>query len=373
MLLLAACETLPIASAPAPRVAEPPPPPPDTAPSFRAEGAANQTYAAGTAIEHLTLPEATGGNGTLAYSLVPSVPGLTFVPAARLLIGTPTEAGAHDMIYRVIDADENMAATDAATLPFTITVEGVVPVDEPPPLVVVPEGSTYVVGTQEHAITLDGYGYGLPCNGQPPLCQTFVGRNRRNVAVVTTGGDTELVVESIRPVGYVTAAATTQGEITIVGVKSTWNTDAGRHEPAIIEFTAENGGGKVRSWIEAEVNGAPEIVAVDSMTDGTIQDSYVIRLECPADGPCNPAARALFELTIADPEGEAIEISAGSSSERVAGNVYVGDGSISPQGQILVRPVNVGVTTITITAGSGADAPGAQQYMQTSFEVEVIP
>ena len=95
---------------------------PDRAPSFRAQSVANQTYTTGTAIDHLRLPEATGGDGPLAYSLAPDVPGLTFVPVARLLIGTPTEAGTYAMTYRAVDADANTGASDAATLAFTITV-----------------------------------------------------------------------------------------------------------------------------------------------------------------------------------------------------------------------------------------------------------
>lgn len=125
-------DTLP-ASAPTLGGSETPPTPPDSAPSFRAESAANQTYTTGTAIDHLTLPEATGGDGTLAYSLAPDVPGLTFVPVARLLIGTPTAAGTYAMTYRVIDADANTSANDAATLAFTITVVAPPPQPAPPP------------------------------------------------------------------------------------------------------------------------------------------------------------------------------------------------------------------------------------------------
>ena len=98
------------------------PAPPDTAPSF-ADTVANQTYTEGVAIIPLTLPEATGGNGTLSYSLSPTVPGLTFVTATRTLSGTPTSAGSYDMTYQAVDGDNNTAASDAATLTFTITVQ----------------------------------------------------------------------------------------------------------------------------------------------------------------------------------------------------------------------------------------------------------
>ena len=78
----------------------------------------DRTYRAGTAIEPLTLPEATGGNGTLRYSLSPDVPGLSFETGVRRLTGTPTAAGAWNMTYTVTDADG-----DTDTLSFTITVE----------------------------------------------------------------------------------------------------------------------------------------------------------------------------------------------------------------------------------------------------------
>ena len=89
----------------------------DTLPSFGTATVDHQSYDAGTAIATLTLPAATGGDGTLSYSLSPSVPGLAFDAATRRLTGTPTTAGTHAMTYVVTDSDD-----DTATLGFTITV-----------------------------------------------------------------------------------------------------------------------------------------------------------------------------------------------------------------------------------------------------------
>ena len=90
----------------------------DRFPSFRAaSGPGAQTYTVGTAIDALTLPEASGGNGTLAYSLSPNVPGLSFNAATRQLTGTPSTAGTYAMTYTVTDEDD-----DTDTLGFTITV-----------------------------------------------------------------------------------------------------------------------------------------------------------------------------------------------------------------------------------------------------------
>ena len=90
----------------------------DRFPTFRtAVSPADQTYTVGTAIDALTLPEASGGNGTLAYSLSPNVPGLTFSASTRQLTGTPSTAGTNAMTYTVTDEDD-----DTDTLSFTITV-----------------------------------------------------------------------------------------------------------------------------------------------------------------------------------------------------------------------------------------------------------
>ncbi|MYK13867.1 MAG: hypothetical protein F4050_07295, partial [Rhodospirillaceae bacterium] len=59
----------------------------------------NRYYVVGTAIDTLNLPTASGGGGTLTYSLTPSVPGLTFDSATRRLSGTPSATGTHDMTY----------------------------------------------------------------------------------------------------------------------------------------------------------------------------------------------------------------------------------------------------------------------------------
>ena len=93
--------------------------PQDTSPSFAADaGPGNQTYTVGTAIATLTLPEASGGDGTLTYSLTPSVPELTFDAMTRQLTGTPSTAASYSMTYTVTDEDG-----DTDTLSFAITVE----------------------------------------------------------------------------------------------------------------------------------------------------------------------------------------------------------------------------------------------------------
>lgn len=90
---------------------------PDTAPEFQAGQVDDQTFTLGEAISALTLPAAMKGNGSLSYSLAPSVPGLAFDPVSRSLTGTPTRAGTLAMTYSVSDEDN-----DTASLSFAITV-----------------------------------------------------------------------------------------------------------------------------------------------------------------------------------------------------------------------------------------------------------
>ena len=74
-------------------------------------------YTAGKAIEPVVLPLATGGSGTLTYSLRPQVPGLTFDAATRTLSGTPTTPGTYSMTYEARDKNRR-----AGRLQFDIVV-----------------------------------------------------------------------------------------------------------------------------------------------------------------------------------------------------------------------------------------------------------
>ena len=70
------------------------------------------------------LPAATGGQGTLAYSVSSNLPmGLSFDAATRTLSGTPTLAGMATVVYTAIDADG-----DGGVRTFTITVADAAPV-----------------------------------------------------------------------------------------------------------------------------------------------------------------------------------------------------------------------------------------------------
>ena len=102
----------------------------DSAPSFGSESVSNQSYTVDSAISTLTLPAATGGNGTLSYSLAPTsgqgdLPaGLSFDTSTRQLSGTPSAVqSAISYTYTVSDSDSNTTTADEDSLAFNITVE----------------------------------------------------------------------------------------------------------------------------------------------------------------------------------------------------------------------------------------------------------
>ncbi len=82
----------------------------------------DQSYTVDTAIADLTLPAATGGTGTLNYTLtgpagVALPTGLTFTATTRALSGTPTAMATTTLTYTVTDANGATATAD-----FTVTV-----------------------------------------------------------------------------------------------------------------------------------------------------------------------------------------------------------------------------------------------------------
>ncbi len=125
----------------------------DLMPTFGATTIADQTYLPETAITDLTLPEATGGDGTLTYTLTPTPPtGLTFDDTTRVLSGTTptTEQRAVPYTYTATDND-----ADPARLTFTITIA-----DDPPDIVFA--GGPRMTVDEGAMVTLDGSGSSDP-------------------------------------------------------------------------------------------------------------------------------------------------------------------------------------------------------------------
>ena len=95
----------------------------DVAPSFGSETIAAQTWTVGTEVD-VTLPAATGGNGTVSYALTPALPnGLSLDATTRKVSGTPTAvASAATYTWRAKDSDSNTDNSDTVTLTFQVTV-----------------------------------------------------------------------------------------------------------------------------------------------------------------------------------------------------------------------------------------------------------
>ena len=107
---------------------------PDTAPRFGSDRytVEDQIYIVNRPINPWTLPEATGGNGSLSYTLgyanLAGVPdGLSFDPVTRTLSGTPTLVSTYNMHYVVQDSDDNTARSDTDRIQFTIRVQNPTP------------------------------------------------------------------------------------------------------------------------------------------------------------------------------------------------------------------------------------------------------
>ncbi len=99
------------------------PPPGDLVPDFGTEVVPDHTFGVDQEILALRLPSATGGDGTLSYTLTPALPvGLTFDAAARRITGTPTAALASTpYTYTATDADATSPDSDTLTFDLTVT------------------------------------------------------------------------------------------------------------------------------------------------------------------------------------------------------------------------------------------------------------
>ena len=95
---------------------------PDTAPAFAVTSIPAQNFVTGAAVD-LTLPQATGGDDAIVYTLTPAIAGLTLEPTTGVLSGAPTTAAAAtDYTYTAADSDANEMADDQTSLTFSITV-----------------------------------------------------------------------------------------------------------------------------------------------------------------------------------------------------------------------------------------------------------
>ncbi len=130
----------------------------DSVPAFASGSSiSDQLWTVGTDVE-LTLPEATGGNGALSYTLTPDLPaGVELDDATRVVSGTPTSAAsATTYTWRAADSDSNTADSDAAVLSFQLTVNDPVPTEASALQVTAGDGSLEVSWTAA-SVAPNGY------------------------------------------------------------------------------------------------------------------------------------------------------------------------------------------------------------------------
>ncbi len=158
-------------------------------------------------------------------------------------------------------------------------------------------------------------------------------------------GDVELSITEVGAAGdtddeeHVMAEITKGGELTVTGVKSTWDADADTpiHKPVPVEVTATDPGGLTEKLtILIWVDGAPE-----EAENSPLREQYVIR---QADGDATPVRNvaAFFK----DPEGGPIATTEVNSSNELVATATIASGNVS------VTPLNPGTTTVTVYASA---------------------
>ena len=129
---------------------------PDISPSFGDATIGSPIYTVGDATSPWALPDATGGNGDLTYSLTPLLPaGLSFAPATRMLSGTPTRSQLSvEYTYTVTDSDGS--EPDSAELTFHI---GIRPAKAPMPTAEAGDGEVTLSWTKPDDDGISGWYY----------------------------------------------------------------------------------------------------------------------------------------------------------------------------------------------------------------------
>ena len=284
-------------------VAKAPPPPPDTAPSFEGAPIPDQEWLVGQAIKSVTLPAATGGNGTLNYSFFGCrLPG-GVRRSGRLIHGTPTAVKEVTCTWKVTDSDANRAESDTAKLTFKIIVRQ--------PVLVLSKASLQVKenGSSDFTVKL----------GAPPT---------DTVTVSLTSGDATAV-------GVPTSLAfttTDYGEAQTVTVTGKDDPDA-HGENTSVKLVASGGG----------YAGISASVGVKVTDDDT------------------------YEPPIVDPESQKVDEGANGTLDVRLSTQPIGDVTVSvtsDNGAVTVEPASLtftesnyaSVQTVTVTAAEDDDA-----------------
>ena len=228
---------------------------PDTEPMFGLTELIGPTYRVGEPADALTLPAATEGNGQLAYTLTPAVPGLTFSPPSRQLTGTPAQAGNYPVTYEVTDEDG-----DTASLSFTIFVRNI---NEPDLVAGTPTASDASL-TPGQSFTLSAR---IRNDGDTDVAAAIVRLYRSADMTLSTADDSQVGSENL---GTIEA-----GGSETVSLATTASAQAGEYyyfvcldEVARESNSDNNCSASVRVTV-AEPSGAPDLVVASLTSSAT--------------------------------------------------------------------------------------------------------
>ena len=283
----------------------------DSSPAFASTALALRTTAGPGHWLSETLPAATGGNGTLVYSLSTPPQGLSFNAARRVLYGRadPSVAGSHNLTYTATDSDG-----DAATMTIALTIAPGARRDRAP---------------SWGSVAFNGYN----CHGQ-------VGVAVSCSLPAATGGDGALTYSLATPPRNLSFNASTR-------VLSGTPLAAGRH---VLDYTAEDSDGDDATFSIGVIirAAAADLRPSFSAAFHTCSGTAGAALSCALPAASGGDGTLTYSLAT-PPQGLAFT----ASSRTLAGT-----------------PDAAGTTTVTYTV---ADADGDTATMSISVEIAAAP
>ena len=309
---------------------------PDMAPSFGNEGIDPLVWLRGMAIDPVTLPAATGGNGDLSYSLTSCyLPGgVTFNRATRTFSGTPRTAwGPTTCTYKVTDSDDNTAASDADTLEFTITVLRPVLTVSPTSLTDPPiaEGGSRTFTVQP---------------SMQPTGEVTVSVSSRDIGAATVS-PTSLTFS---------ATAYTAKTVTVTGVED----DDASDESTSVSLSASGGGyNKVSASVAVSVTDDDERALVVSRSSLPVAEggsgAYTVKLATQPTGPVSVTISGMARGVGVDDSSLAFNTSNWNSAQTVTVSASEDDNAVSETVTLTNTPSggdygSVAAKTVEVTA-----------------------
>ena len=357
----------------------------DTAPSFAGTAAASdQTYPVGEAISPLTLPEASGGNGALVYSLEPMVPGLVFDTGTRTLSGTPTTSGAYEMTYQVQDADANTAAGDADTLSFTITitVREPEPGDTAPGFAATVADQTYVVGEAIRPLVLPeasgGDGHLTYSLGHMVPGLAFDQRTRTLSGTPTRGGSYAMEYKVEDSDGNTDASDTDTLTFTVtVQVPANagfeWRVEAGVDKA--VAALGVSGSGVIVAILDRGIDWESNDFRDD---DGTTRIAYIFDLsdDAGAAEPGNGYGRGTIytrqQIDHALDTGATLATRDAVGHGTTSTGIAAGNGRNSAARKYRGVAPNATIIAVKVVAGEGSDEPDFYDYAALPLAIDFV-